>query len=129
MTGFSGIEGKQVVRKGGPRYLVHWRARFFLDDKIIQTTVINSVFKSGFSFIFPHALPVGAEINLEMALKYREQPIRIRVKAKIEYCLLRSNNDGADIDVTTTKITREDNHTINNILQELSESKVFNLRQ
>lgn len=129
MTGFSGIEGKVVQRKGGQRFLVHWRARFFLADKVIHQTVINAVFKSGFSFVFDHALPVGTEINIEMALKYREQSTRIRAKATVDYCLLRSNNDGADIDILTSKISREDQHTINNILQVLNEAKSFNLRQ
>lgn len=129
MTGFSGIQGQVVKRKGGQRYLVHWKARFFLADKVIHQAVINSIFKGGFSFIFSQALPIGKEINLEMGIKYRDEPKRIRIKAKIDYCLLRSNNDGAEIDIITTKIGREDNHTINNILQMMSESKEFNLRQ
>lgn len=129
MTGFSGIEGKPIKRKGGTRYLVHWRARFFMADKVIHLTTITSVFKSGFAFIFPQALPVGAELNIEIALSYQDQPTRIRLKAKVDYCLLRSNSDGADIDVITSKIASQDQHMLNNILQALSESKEFNLKQ
>lgn len=128
MTGLSGISGAVVQRKGKKRYMVHWRCRLFMADKVIHNAVITSVFKEGFGLLFLNAVPVGSLMNVEFAISFNNQPHRIRLKATVDYCLIRSQGDGADLDLITTKIAPKDMHTINNILQELEESKEFNLR-
>lgn len=126
MSGLSGITGKSVERKGGPRYMVNWRARLFMADKVIHPATITSVFKTGFCLRFFQAVGIGKEMNVEFVVKFREENHRIRIKAKVDYCLL--CGDGADIDIITTQISSEHSHMLANILQELSEAKEFNLR-
>lgn len=127
MANLSGITGKTVERKGGPRYRVNWQARFFQLDKVIHSAEINAAFKGGFCLRFTQALPIGTTMNLEFAVKFQKLH-RIRVKATVDYCFLRADGDGADLDLLIVKIGREDQHLLNNILQELSEAKQFNLR-
>ncbi|ABD79992.1 hypothetical protein Sde_0730 [Saccharophagus degradans 2-40] len=128
MTGLSGISGAVVQRKGGNRFMVHWRCRLFMADKKIHNAVITSVFDKGFGLLFLQAVPMNTIMNVEFGLSFNERPHKIRFKGVVDYCLIRSDNTGADIDLLTTKIANEDQHTINNILQALAESKEFNLR-
>ena len=127
MSNLSGITGKVVERSGGPRFLVHWRARLFLADKVIHSATVTSIFKTGLCIRFHQAIGLGSDMNLEFLVNFRKEAHRIRVKAKVEYCLLSGN--GADVDVLITQVSREHNHLLGNILQELSEAKEFNLRQ
>lgn len=127
MTNLSGISGEAPKRIPGPRYMVHWRARFFQKDKVIHPATIVAVFEKGFTLSFDYALPVNSEINIEFLLNFREDKQTIRAKAKIHYCLLKSGGNGAEIDIVTTKIGREDQHTLRNVLQVFQESKEFNL--
>ncbi len=127
MSNLSGISGKSVERRGGPRFLVHWRARLFLADKVIHPAMITNVFKGGFCIRFHQAVGLGKEMNVEFLVKHREENHRVRFKGKVEYCLL--TKEGADIDVEITQISGEHSHMIANIMQQLSESKEFNLRQ
>lgn len=126
MSGFSGIGGKEVQRKGGPRFIVNWRARFFTDDKVIHPAQVNSVFKTGFCLHVQQAVSIGTTVHVEFIVNFRNQAERIRVKATVDYCLVRS--DGADIDILTAGISPAHNHLLSNILQEISEAKEFNLR-
>lgn len=129
MSNFSGINPPPAQRIGGPRYLVHWKARLFMSDKVIHPATVIGIFEKGFVLRFFRATPLNTEMNIEFMVNFREEMHRIRIKGQVKYCLLRSQGDGADIDIATTKISREDNHTLNNILQILQESKEFNLRQ
>ncbi len=117
-----------MTRKGGSRFLVNWRGRLFMADKVIHPCVIQSVFKEGFALQFHQALPIGAEMNMEFVVSFRDENHRIRIKAKVDYCLLRSKGGGVDMDITTSKISAEDHHLMGNVLQVLTESKEFNLR-
>lgn len=128
MTGFSEITGQALARPSGPRYLVKWPARFFAADRIIRSTHIQSVFESGFSVFYSQALPIGLELDLEFVLNYAHEPYKMRVKSTVHYCLLRSNGDGAEIDLITSEIKRADEQLLNRVLLELSEAKEFNLR-
>lgn len=129
MTNLSGISGKVIDRKGGARYMVNWRSRLFMADKVIHQATITAVFKSGFSLLFHHAVPLGSQMNVEFIVQFQQQAHRLRVKVSVDYCLLRSNGDGADLDLITTSINPEDQHLLNNVLQELSDAKQFNLRK
>lgn len=124
----SDLGGKSITRKGGARFVVNWRARLFMTDKVIHPATITSAYKSGFALQFHQAVPLGTEMNLEFSVDFRGEAQRIRIKAKVGYCLLRSNGDGVDMDVVTSQISREDHHLMGNILQVLTESKEFNLR-
>jgi len=127
MSNLSGLTGSDVKRKGGARFLVNWRARLFMEDKVIHPATISAVFKTGFCLRFFQAVSIGKTMNIEIMVKLQGEHHKIRVKAQVDYCLL--NGDGADIDILTTQISREDNHLLNNILQALTEAKEFNLRQ
>lgn len=107
--------------------MVNWRARLFMADKVIHPATIISVYKTGFALRFHQAVPLGAAMNVEFAVKFREESHRIRIRAEVGYCLLRSDGNGVDMDITTTKISGEDSHLLANILQTLTESKEFNL--
>jgi hypothetical protein len=128
MTNFSGIPGKVVQRSGGARFMVHWKARLFMADKVIHLATITSVFKTGFCLQFDRAVPLGTEMNVEFIVNFRKQQNNIRIKATVEYCLLRAKGDGADLDIITSKIDHKDHHLLGNVLQTLSENKEFNLR-
>lgn len=128
MTGLSGISGAVVERKGGKRFMVHWRCRLFMADKHIHNAIITSVFDKGFGMLFLSAVPVGTVMNVEFGLSFNERSHKIRFKAAVDYCLIRSDGEGADLDLITSKISADDQHTINNILQTLSETREFNLR-
>ncbi|WP_188149448.1 hypothetical protein [Teredinibacter waterburyi] len=128
MAGFSGITGKSIERKGKHRFLVNWRARLFMADKIIRPAIVTSAHANGLTIRFNEAVPLGTEMNLEFALKFIDQAVKIRIKAKVDYCLIKSNSNEVEIDISTTKISRADQHTLNNILQVLGESNEFNLR-
>lgn len=108
--------------------MVNWRSRLFMEDKVIHQAAITSVFKSGFCLLFHHAIPLGTEMNIEFLVQFHDQPHRVRVKGKVDYCLLRAKGDGADLDIVITQINSADQHLLNNVLQALSESKQFNLR-
>jgi hypothetical protein len=118
-----------MQRKGGARFMVHWRTRLFMADKVIHPAVITAVFKTGFCLQFHQAVPIGTEMNVEFMVNFRDQTHTVRVKANVDYCLLRAKGDGADLDIITTKIDHKDHHMLGNILQELSEAKQFNLRK
>jgi hypothetical protein len=109
---FSGISPSQPDRKGGKRQKVNWRCRFFGADKVIHTTVLTAAFKGGFCMGFTHALPIQTELNLEIA----NQGKLIRAKVNVDYCLLRSKGDGADIDLLISKISDDDNQILNTFL-------------
>lgn len=78
--------------------------------------------------LFHHAVPLGTEMNVEFIVQFQDQPRRVRVKAKVDYCLLRTKGDGADLDLVLTQIGSNDKDLLSSILQALSESKQFNLR-
>lgn len=108
-------------------YLVNWKSRVLLPNKNIRNALITGVKLGGFKLKFDQALPVGEEIALEFYVKYRETPSRIRVKAKVTHCQLTSPT-GANLKLKLSHISREDNHTLNNVLQTLAESDSFDLR-
>lgn len=108
--------------------MVHWRARMFQKDKVIHPATIVAVFEKGYTMSFETALPLGAEINMEFKVVFREEKHIIRVKAKVDYCLLKSSGSGAEIDLLTTQISSEHQHTLRNILQVFNESKEVNLK-
>ena len=128
MTSFPGVSASVSPASKGPRYWANWRARYFLHDRKIHHATVIAVYKTGFTLQCAHCLPVGAMMNLEFLVRYKELPTRIRVKGKVTYCLLKSNGDGAEVEVTTTKISGEHQHVVNNLIQLLSDSKEFNLR-
>lgn len=109
--------------------MVNWRSRLFMADKVIHHATITSVFKSGFSLLFHIAVPLGTEMNVEFIIKLQQQPQRVRVKVKVDYCLLRANGEGADLDILITQISSEDQQLLNDVLLELAEAKQFNLRR
>ncbi len=108
-------------------YAVRWKSRVLLPTKEIRNGIITGVRLGRFTLKFDTALSVGTEIALEFYAKYRDQPSRIRVKAKVTRCKLTSTN-GADIHLTLSQISREDNHTLNNVLQTLAESEALDLK-
>ncbi|MBU2984872.1 hypothetical protein KO528_05895 [Saccharophagus degradans] len=125
MTGLSGISGAVVKRKGGKRFNVHWRCRLFMADKKIHEAVITSVFDKGFGLLFLQAVPVDTVMNVEFGLSFNDKPVKIRFKGAVDYCLIRSDKTGADLDLLTTNISSTDKHTINNVLQALGEANGF----
>lgn len=128
MTSFPGVSPSNFQAQKGPRYLANWRARYFLDDRKIHLATVTAIYKGGYSVQCPQCLPVGALMNLEFLVRYKEHPTRIRVKGRVDYCLLRNNDAGADVELTITKITSEHQHVVNNLIQLLSDSTEFNLR-
>lgn len=128
MTSFPGVSASKAQTNKGPRYLANWRARYFLDDRKIQFATVTAIYKTGYSLLCTQCLPVGAVINLEFLVRYKDHPTRIRIKGRVDYCLLKSTGDGAEVEITTTKITPEHQHVVNNLIQLLSDSKEFNLR-
>lgn len=112
----------------GARYWANWRARYFLEDRKIYHATVTAIYKKGFSLQCAHCLPVGAMMNLEFLVRYKDLPTRIRIKGKVDYCLLKNNGNGAEVEVITTKISREHQHVVNNLIQLMSDSKEFNLR-
>ncbi|HEY7773101.1 MAG TPA: hypothetical protein VIC26_07955 [Marinagarivorans sp.] len=128
MTHFSGLSPSKVESRTGARYLANWRARYFLHDRKIQHATVSAIYKTGYTLQCTHCLPVGAIMNLEFLVRYKDLPTRIRIKGRVDYCLLKSSGDEAEVEVTTTKISREHQHVVNNLIQLLSNSKEFNLR-
>ncbi len=118
MTGLSGITGKAISRKGEQRYAVQWPARFFLDDKVIKQTTICAVFKGGLCIRVDQTIALGKEMHIEFRAKSAQTAHKIRLKAKIDYCLLR--DVGVELDLLTTAIGREDHHKLANIIQSLA---------
>ena len=128
VSSFPGVSESHYAASKTPRYLANWRARYFLDDRKIQFATVAAIYKTGYSLQCGHCLPVGAVMNLEFLVRYKDHPTRIRIKGRVDYCLLKSTGDGAEVEVTTTKITPEHQHVVNNLIQLLSDSKEFNLR-
>jgi hypothetical protein len=128
MSNFSGLSPAQSQSKGGVRYLANWRARYFLEDKKICFATVGAIYKTGYTLQCHHCLPVGAIMNLEILVLYKELPTKIRLKGRVDYCLLKTNGDGAEAEVTTVKISHDHQHIVNNLIQLLSHSKEFNLR-
>ena len=128
MTSFPGASASASPASKGPRYLANWRARYFLEDRKIEFATVSAIYKTGYSLQCNNCLPVGAMMNLEFLVRYKELPTRIRVKGRVDYCLLKNTGAGAEVEVTTTKISHEHQHIVNNLIQLLSDSKEFNLR-
>lgn len=128
MTSFPGASlGHSQVSKA-PRYRANWRARYFLDNRKIQLATVTAIYKGGYSLQCAQCLPIGALMNLEFLVRYKEHPTRIRVKGRVDYCLLRNIGEGADVELTITKISSEHQHVVNNLIQLMSDSTEFNLR-
>lgn len=108
-------------------FLVHWKSRVLMPNKEIRDGLISRVRKGGFELTCDRAAQIGAEIALEFYVKYRDKPNRIRAKANVTYCRITSNGDSL-IRVELSQINRDDNHTLNNVLQSLEESDSFDLR-
>ena len=110
--------------------MVYWRARLFMADKVIHPAIITGAYKTGFVLKFHQALAIGTEMNVEFAVKFRDEMHRIRVKAKVAYCQLGGGNSASEVemDISTIKISREDNHLMGNILQTLANSAEMNLK-
>ncbi len=116
------------TRKTGPRFLVHWRARLFMADKVIHPATVTAAYKSGFTIKFAHAIPMGTDMHIEFAVNFKDEKHRLRTKAKVGYCLLLSGGEAAELDLNILQISRQDNHTYNNVLQALQEAKEMNLQ-
>lgn len=128
VANLSGLELVNGDAKKGPRYMTNWRARYFLADKRITHATIAAIYQGGFTLSCHQGVPVGQTMNLEFIVNYKDTPTRIRLKAKVDYCLIRSNASGADVDVVITQIPPQDQHVVNNLLQIMSSSKAFDLR-
>lgn len=123
LPNLSGITGSAPQRSKGQRFSVNWPARMFQKDKIIHRAQIIAVYEKGYTLAFAYALPIGSIVNIEFRALLKDQPHLIRAKAKVDYCLLKSQNNSSEIDLITTQIAREDQHTIRNILQYHEENK------
>lgn len=104
-----------------PSYPVCWKSRVLLPTKEIRNGLITGAKLGGFELRFDFALSVGTEIALEFYARHNNKPSRIRAKTKVTRCKL-TRNDGAQMQLTLSQISREDNHTLNNVLQTLAES-------
>ena len=78
--------------------------------------------------MFEQALSIGKEIGLEFHVKFENQKHKIRIKALVQYCELKSNNSGALLILKTSMIDKNDNHTLNNVIHTFLNSKEVNLR-
>lgn len=112
---------------GNSTFLVHWKSRVLFPNKEMRDGVISRVKQGGFELTSDRAAPIGSEIAIEFYVKYRDKPNRIRAKASVTYCRITSNGDSL-IRLTITQIGREENHTLNNVLQAFAESDSFDLR-
>lgn len=128
VANLSGLDLVNGDAKKGPRYMTNWRARYFLADKRISHATISAIYQGGFTLSCHQGIPVGKTMNLEFIVNYKDTPTRVRLKATVDYCLIRSNSPGADVDVAITQIPAHDKHVVNNLLQIMSSSKAFNLR-
>ncbi len=112
---------------GKSSFLVHWKSRVLMPNKEIREGLISRVKLGGFELTCDRAARIGTEIALEFYVKYRDKPHRIRAKANVTYCRITADGDSL-IRADLSQINREDNHTLNNVLQSLEESDSFDLR-
>ena len=110
-------------------YMVHWRSRVLIGKRDIKPGLITFLREGGFTLSFEHAIPIGKELGIEFYVNLEDIKHRIRVKAKVTYCELMSNNAGALLSLKTTMIDHKDNHTLNNVLHVFGNSSEINLKQ
>jgi len=112
----------------GTRYMVYWRSKVLMQDRVLRNGVIQKVCKEGFVMRFPQAVSLGVDVNLEFYVSYKEEQCRIRVKTSVVACMLLSGGLGADLELQIVTLSKDERHTLNNVLQLLENSSEFNLR-
>ncbi len=111
-----------------PSYMVHWKARVIISDRTMHEGLITQVRKGGFGMEFTQAVSTGSTLSVEFHVKHDGQLRRLRAKTKVTYCMVKSQSIGASLKLATIKMSKQDNHTMNNILQVLGNSDEFNLQ-
>ncbi len=108
-------------------YMVHWKARVLISDHSIHNGLITQVRKGGFSMEFIQAISTGSNLSIEFHVKYKGLPRRFRANTKVTECMMKSRSVGASLNLSILKMSKQDHHAINNILQMLGDSDEFNL--
>lgn len=111
-----------------PSYMVHWKARVIIFDHTMHEGLITQVRKGGFSMEFVQAVSTGSTLSVEFHVKHDGQLRRFRANTKVTYCMIKSQSIGASLNLAIIKMSKQDNHTMNNILQLLGDSSEFNLQ-
>lgn len=109
--------------------MVNWRARVMTQDRKISEGHIYELLQSGVSILYSRALPINSPVNIEFYVNYKNEQVRIRAKTRVNYCMVRSNNDGAEIELKFTEIAQQERHTLNNVLQIFVNAKEFSLKK
>ena len=109
--------------------MVNWRARVMTEDYSVSEGIIRELLLDGLVIKFATALPKGSPVNIEFYVHYRNENVRIRVKTVVVYCMLYSNNEGAELELAMTQISREEKHVLGNVMQIFENSPEFTLRK
>ncbi len=126
---YTKITAYEVLRMSeNPSFMVHWKARVLTTDHAMHEGLINQVRKGGFSMDFTQALSTGSTLSVEFYVKYKNEPRRIRAKARVTYCMVKSQSVGASLNLSILKMSKEDHHALSNVLQLFGDSDEFNLK-
>lgn len=112
----------------GAKYMVYWRSRVLLPDKVVREGVIRQVCEKGFCLELQQAVPLRSQLGLEFYIKYKGERCRIRAKTKVLCCTLSSSGQLAQLELQLIFTSQEERHTLNNALQILENSKTVDLR-
>ncbi len=111
-----------------PRFLVHWQSRIMTLDRRVHQALIDQIAADGLAIRTEQALSIGADVNIEFHVKYRDNKERIRAKTKVIYCRILAASQGALLELKFSGISKEEMHIYKNILQLLGNAREFQLK-
>lgn len=103
------------------RFDVRWRGRVATADKKLFDVIVNDVSIGGVAIVFPYAVPVGTRVSIEFYARPREESKRIRAKTVVVFNTVLSANRGAKLGLQFDSMSKEDLHTLKNVLQTLED--------
>lgn len=102
---------------GHSRYSVSWPGRVFYSNTDFQRARFLEISKGGASLTQATTLPINEAVILEFYVGYRGEQVRILGKALVTDCEQLDNGSGFKITAKYIQITKENLHTLGNILQ------------